>query len=97
MIDWTRVNDLRFEIGEDGFPEVVELFLEEVEEVMARLLSAGDAADEDLHFLKGSALNLGFAELARLCDTGTGTVADLAACYDQSKAEFLAKAGLLAA
>lgn len=31
MIDWTRVDELRDEIGTDCFDEVVELFIEEVE------------------------------------------------------------------
>ena len=33
MIDWKRVRELRDEIGEEDFSEVVDLFLEEVEEV----------------------------------------------------------------
>ncbi|WP_442970022.1 hypothetical protein [Roseovarius sp. ZX-A-9] len=31
MIDWSRVAELRSEIGAEDFDEVVELFLEEVE------------------------------------------------------------------
>ena len=34
MIDWSRVNELRDEVGAEDFEEVVELFLEEVEEVI---------------------------------------------------------------
>ena len=30
MIDWTRIKQLRDEIGEEDFPEVVEIFIEEV-------------------------------------------------------------------
>lgn len=72
MIDWKRVRELRDEIGQDDFPEVVELFLEEVEEVVERL---GDGADrseleQDLHFLKGSALSFGFSDLSGLCQDG---------------------------
>jgi len=72
MIDWERVADLRSEVGEDDFREVVELFLEEVEEVIDRLATRPDAAryEEDLHFLKGSALNLGFCHFAALCQIG---------------------------
>lgn len=70
MIDWTRVRELREEIGQEAFSEVVTVFIEEVEEVIARLRA--DPADrsrliEDLHFLKGSALNLGFGDLGDLC------------------------------
>ena len=72
MIDWERVSDLRSEIGDEGFAEVVEIFLEETDDVIARL-SAGPPEvqiGQDLHFLKGSALNLGFSHLASLCQDG---------------------------
>ena len=71
MIDWTRVDELRAEVGDDGFDEVVDLFLEETDEVIARLLEVDDSAlGSDMHFLKGSALNLGLSELAKLCQDG---------------------------
>lgn len=72
MIDWERVADLRAEVGEDDFREVVELFLEEVEEVIDRLEISPVAAkfEDDLHFLKGSALNLGFRHFSALCQIG---------------------------
>lgn len=72
MIDWTRVTELRDEIGADDFGEVVDMFLEETDEVIARL-NPGDAAkslEADMHFLKGAALNLGFAAFAALCQEG---------------------------
>lgn len=70
MIDWLRMSELRDEIGQDGFDEVVDVFLEEAEEVVARLGAGPAPAQEDLHFLKGSALNLGFVEVAQLCQDG---------------------------
>lgn len=72
MIDWIRVRELRDEIGDDGFAEVVELFLDEVEEVVMRLSGAPDAGrlEQDLHFLKGSAWNLGFSAFGALCQDG---------------------------
>lgn len=72
MIDWDRVKELRAEIGAEDFDEVVDLFLEEADEVLARLsLEAGaKALAADLHFLKGAALNLGFAALSSLCQDG---------------------------
>ncbi len=72
MISWERVRELRDEIGEDDFCEVVDLFLEEVEEVLARLRAEPNPAsyEADLHFLKGSALNLGFQALGALCRDG---------------------------
>jgi histidine phosphotransfer protein HptB len=72
VIEWDRVAELRDEVGEDDFTEVVELFLEEVEGVLARLMAqpAPETLESELHFIKGSALNLGFAELALLCLEG---------------------------
>ena len=102
MIDWERVSDLRNEVGEDNFHEVVAMFLEEVEDVTTRLANAPDPArfEDDLHFLKGSSLNLGFRALAALCQTGEKlaangqaaliVISDVDACYRQSKLEFLA-------
>lgn len=99
MIDWARVAELRDEIGAEDFVEVVLLFLEEADEVVAKLPGCADAASLEaaLHFLKGSALNLGFRTLARLCQdgerlaaTGDTTIdrAAVAQAYDASKAEF---------
>ena len=72
MIDWERVEELRDEIGPEDFGEVVELFLDEVEEVIERLRAAPDLTtlEADLHFLKGSALNLGFRSFSTLCQAG---------------------------
>ena len=72
MIDWDRVANLRAEIGADDFAEVADMFLEEADEVVARLRSGepGPGLEAELHFLKGSALNLGFRELAGLCGDG---------------------------
>lgn len=69
MIDWARIDELRREIGDDGLKEVAEVFLEEVEETLAALAALPDGIDRSvkLHFLKGSALNLGFTDLAELC------------------------------
>ena len=39
MIDWGRVKDLRSEIGAEDFSDVVALFLEEADEVIARTAS----------------------------------------------------------
>ena len=101
MIDWERVADLRSEVGEDDFFEVVDLFLEEVEEVIDRLTSSPEPArfEDDLHFLKGSALNLGFRHFSALCQigeklaaVGKGDQVDIAtvlASYRESKQVFL--------
>ena len=51
MIDWERIIVLRDEVGAEDFGEVVELFLDEVEEVISRLRATPDMStlEEDLH------------------------------------------------
>jgi len=100
MIDWNRLDVLRAEVGGDAFGEVVALFLEETDGEVARLRggSPGRGAAASLHFLRGAALNLGLAELARLCDEGerrlrTGGGFDLAALlasYDRARGALVA-------
>ena len=72
MIDWSRVKDLRSEIGAEDFAEVVAMFLDEADEVIARISAdlGAKALESDLHFLKGAALNLGFDALAAVCQDG---------------------------
>jgi len=72
MIDWPRVKELREEVGAEDFGEVVDLFIEEVEEVISKLSENVDLAqlEQDLHFLKGSALSLGFQAFSTLCQDG---------------------------
>ena len=72
MIAWDRVNDLRAEIGDDDFAEVVAMFLDEADEVIGRISKTvgAKALEADLHFLKGAALNLGFAQFAAFCQEG---------------------------
>ncbi len=98
MIDWTRVNDLRAEIGEENFDEIVALFLEEADAAVASLSEGLVLADlgTALHSLKGSALNLGFDSLAQLCGAAelqatSGTVPDVSgivAAYARSRSAF---------
>jgi histidine phosphotransfer protein HptB len=99
LTDWQRVEDLASEIGADAVVEVVTMFLEETDEVMARLATAAPTT-EDYHFLKGSALNLGLTDLATLCQLGeqetksglvnAATLATVTALYPASKAELMA-------
>lgn len=72
MIDWGRIDILRDDVGEDALDEVIDLFLDEVDQVIARLERNPVPAefDKDLHFLKGSALNLGFTDFSALCQEG---------------------------
>lgn len=101
MIDWPRVNELRDEVGPEDFEEVVQLFLEEVDEVIFRLKAntTRSTLEDDLHFLKGSALSLGFRAFSNLCQEGERQSAsggadgvglgEIFVVYDRSKQEFL--------
>lgn len=77
MIDWARVNDLRSEIGEDDFLEVVAMFLEEADEAVGRLTGPPNLlqVENQLHFLKGAALSLGLTDLAAVCQAGERSAA----------------------
>lgn len=102
MINWGRVAELRSEIGQEDFVEVAEIFLEEADEVIARLSDCATlpALLSDLHFLKGAALNLGLDAFAAQCQQGEQRCAagpqdiDLSAIklsYAQSKHLFVQK------
>lgn len=69
MIDWQTANELKQAIGAEIFDEVVTVFFKESESTLNRLMAAttADAMKSELHFMKGSALNLGFSDLAQLC------------------------------
>lgn len=96
VVDWDRVCELRSEIGIADFDEVLQLFLDETDEAIAKLGSASSAAamEAGLHCLKGSALNLGLSDLARLCQdeerkaaagTPCGPISAVTDCYHQSR------------
>ena len=101
MIDWTRISELRDEIGADDFTEVVELFLIEVEDEIEKLQASDtpESIESELHFLKGSALNLGFKTFSELCQAGetaasqnhmdTIDIGQIIQCYEASKSMFL--------
>ncbi|SFU13916.1 Hpt domain-containing protein [Sedimentitalea nanhaiensis] len=103
MIDWSRVIELRAEVGAEDFDEVIELFLEEVGEVIDRLQQGPDPEnlEQDLHFLKGSALSLGFKTFSVLCQDGerksaqglaeTVNVEQIVTEFDASKTVFLSE------
>ena len=101
MIDWKRVADLREEIGADGFVEVADMFLDEADGAVQALVTGlpAEEVEGQLHFLKGSALNLGLSELAAICQegerkaaAGQGAAVDtaqVAAIYRASRARLL--------
>ena len=72
MIDWSRIDELRDEVGEEDFAEIAALFLSEIVEAAGELpaiLEPGARSDA-LHGMKGSAMNLGFVDLAAICAKG---------------------------
>lgn len=101
MIDWDRVAALREEVGAEDFDEVVELFLQEVDEEIETLAAQASQGGlpEKLHFLKGSALSLGFREFSALCQDGEAALAQdpaasvdvegLHSSYQSSRSSFL--------
>ena len=103
MIDWSRVDELVEEIGAEDFGEVVDLFLSEVEGAIDLLETAEGnpvVTEEQMHFLKGAALNLGFEHLAQLCLKGEKaaaagrpevvTPAEVRRVYETSRTSFQA-------
>ncbi len=96
MLDWDRIDELRHEVGEEEFQLILELFLDEVEGVLMHL-SRRDALrlETNLHFLKGCAWNLGFAQFGNLCGDGERRASEgqagevcfetLLHCYSESK------------
>ncbi|NRB04008.1 MAG: Hpt domain-containing protein [Rhodobacteraceae bacterium] len=98
MIDWSQLAQLRKDIGEEDFGFVVDMFFEESDPVVTRLVETPDpgTAEADYHFLKGSASSLGFVVLSDLCDTFEQRAvektlppdagAQTAACYAATKA-----------
>jgi HPt (histidine-containing phosphotransfer) domain-containing protein len=103
MIDWNQVKQLEEDIGAEDFSDIVEVFIEEVDEAVNALRDVSAISDSDLasalHFLKGSASNLGYQDFAECCGNGeklaeTGCGADvdiqkIISLYDQSKLAFL--------
>jgi HPt (histidine-containing phosphotransfer) domain-containing protein len=101
MIEWNRLAELRAEIGADDLADVAALFLEEADETVARIAGGlpGAQLEAELHFLKGSALNLGLRALAALCQEGERRAAQgdgagvdpgqIVSVYQASKAAFL--------
>ena len=69
---------LRDEIGDDDFPEVVEIFIEEVSEMIEQSASAPqiETLGEDFTLSKGVHLNLGFTGFSQLCQVGETAAAN---------------------
>ncbi len=68
MLNLNRIAELKAEVGEEDFAEVFDIFCEEVEEVLDSLPTVPQAElPGKLHFLKGSALNIGLDAVGERC------------------------------
>ncbi len=68
MIDTGRIEELKREIGDEDFTEVVEIFVGEMQEILDQIVAApAESTADDFHKLRGSASNLGFNVLADEC------------------------------
>jgi HPt (histidine-containing phosphotransfer) domain-containing protein len=68
MIDHDRLTALRADIGDDDFADVVLMFMAEIGERLDTLRDlAGGASEDDFHFLRGCAANLGFSGMVDSC------------------------------
>jgi len=95
MINWDRVAELLDDFGEEDFEEIVTLFVEEVDACFAEMQNQSGSFAERLHFLKGSAANLGFQALHTQCQAletniDTSQTPELLALYEASKSAFFA-------
>ena len=100
MIDWNRVRELHDDVGAEDFVALVDIFLDEADEVAARLGGPPESiSTDDLHFLRGAMLNLGFSQVSALCQALETRIAGghrdsegaaaLLAAYTAARSEFL--------
>ncbi|MEM9716398.1 MAG: Hpt domain-containing protein [Pseudomonadota bacterium] len=99
MIDWLRVNELKSDLGDDMFDEILPVFIDEISELLDQMPSKSDPVDIAgiCHSIKGSAANLGFEALAQVASDGeksanegavpTGIEAELRDKFQSAQAE----------
>jgi HPt (histidine-containing phosphotransfer) domain-containing protein len=104
MINWQQIKQLEEDVGPEDLAEVVTLFLSEVDDAVSDLNKVAASTPEEivaaLHFLKGSAYNLGFQTFGEYCSEGeikakNGDLTEISfekveGLYEDSRAEFLA-------
>lgn len=104
MVNRDRINELRAEIGDDDVAEVVAIFCEEMEDVLSTLDTAPpDSLPSHLHFLKGSAMNIGLEDFGNLCRAeesrlardphATADIASVKLAYQSGKVTLMAAMG----
>ncbi|MGN0932016.1 Hpt domain-containing protein [Falsigemmobacter intermedius] len=106
MLNLQQLDDLRSDVGEDGFADLIALFLEETDGVVARMTAPGPKMDPaaDFHFLKGAARNLGLESFSAVCHEAELAAAagqpaplspaDLDAAWRESRIRLLAQLGM---
>ena len=98
MLDWDRIAELREDVGEENFAEVLVLFVEEVAAALDALGVNDQAAlAATLHSLKGSAMNIGLSRVGALCLEGEASlradplasldIAEIRSAFDASRTE----------
>ena len=104
MIAWERVEELREDIGAEDFNEVLELFMDEVKVLLDELRTDPSPRDleERMHFLKGSAFNIGFSAMGDLCRDAEVAAASghpdpralsqISRCFEASREELFTRA-----
>lgn len=104
MINWQQIKQLEEDVGAEDLAEVVTLFLAEVDEAIEELDAVTQKGPSEianaLHFLKGSAFNLGFQRFGEFCserealahsgETGSILSTEVEELYLASKEQFLA-------
>ena len=105
MIDWEQVATLQTAVGRDDFSTIMCVFFKEVEEANAQLTMdvTTDQFRDILHFVKGSALSVGFVELSEQCAQAEGDFTgshqitsiwkEILTSYEKSKEHFLSNTG----
>lgn len=105
MINWSQIKQLEEDVGTEDLEEVVTLFLSEVDEAIGELETVTSCGPkqvaEALHFLKGSAFNLGFQSFGEYCSIGEAhahagntseiSMSQVEQLYQESKKLFLAE------
>jgi HPt (histidine-containing phosphotransfer) domain-containing protein len=101
MINWAQIDSLISDVGEEDVAEVIEIFLDEVDQKLDDMRGIAPKSEPqdmaaDLHFLKGSALNIGFEEMGQFCSKAEnqfksgsgdpqGVVQAIAVLFEQSR------------
>lgn len=101
MIDWQHIKELEADLGADAFPDLVVVFLDEISEAVQAIEPPATPSEAQMHFLKGTALTLGFTDLGNRASDAETTLRndpnakldldELQSAYQSELAEFKAR------